>query len=217
LCGEDVRSDRRKAAPMSRLPCQTPSSSSNEPIRGMNDVLPADIGAWQRLEAATREIVFAASPGLSDSVSAVAAGWGGHQAGEVASDTALEPIRRLDGRRFPSAKDLQDALTDAITTACQRHLDTAAVAVDPFAFENAPPALPYGAGLNARGAMEIIIATVGLQLGILSQQMFTVVVVMAIVTSLETLTLISARVQIFVVSGCMPLLAPLSLCRRQPR
>jgi Kef-type K+ transport system membrane component KefB/nucleotide-binding universal stress UspA family protein len=45
-------------------------------------------------------------------------------------------------------------------------------------------ALPYGAGLNARGAMEIIIATVGLQLGILTQQMFTVIVVMAIVTSL---------------------------------
>lgn len=45
-------------------------------------------------------------------------------------------------------------------------------------------ALSFGAGLNARGAMEIIIATIGLSFGILSQQMFSVIVVMAIVTSL---------------------------------
>ncbi len=45
-------------------------------------------------------------------------------------------------------------------------------------------ALSFGAGLNARGAMEIIVATIGLSLGILSQDMFSVVVVMAIVTSL---------------------------------
>jgi Kef-type K+ transport system membrane component KefB len=45
-------------------------------------------------------------------------------------------------------------------------------------------ALSYGAGLNARGAMEIIIATVGLSLGVLSQDMFSVIVVMAITTSL---------------------------------
>ncbi len=45
-------------------------------------------------------------------------------------------------------------------------------------------ALSYGAGLNARGAMEIIIATIGLRLGILSQDMFSIVVVMAIATSL---------------------------------
>src|SRR5690625_5364997 len=41
-----------------------------------------------------------------------------------------------------------------------------------------------GAGLNARGAMEIIIATIGLRLGILSQDMFSIIVVMAIATSL---------------------------------
>ena len=45
-------------------------------------------------------------------------------------------------------------------------------------------ALSYGAGLNARGAMEIIIATIGLQLGILSSEMFSIIVVMAMVTSL---------------------------------
>jgi len=45
-------------------------------------------------------------------------------------------------------------------------------------------ALAFGAGLNARGAMEIIIATIGLKIGILSVPMFSVIVVMAIATSL---------------------------------
>ncbi len=45
-------------------------------------------------------------------------------------------------------------------------------------------ALAYGAGLNARGAMEIIIATIGLQLGILSQDMYSIIVLMAMVTSI---------------------------------
>ncbi len=45
-------------------------------------------------------------------------------------------------------------------------------------------ALSYGVALNARGAVEIIIATIGLSLGILTQDMFTIIVVMAIVTSL---------------------------------
>jgi len=44
-------------------------------------------------------------------------------------------------------------------------------------------ALAYGSGLNARGALEIIIATIGLSLGILSQAMFSIIVVMAVVTS----------------------------------
>jgi len=47
-------------------------------------------------------------------------------------------------------------------------------------------ALSFGAALNARGAMEIIIATIGLSLGTLSQEMFSVIVVMAMVTSLVT-------------------------------
>ncbi|MDX1663016.1 MAG: cation:proton antiporter [Candidatus Promineifilaceae bacterium] len=45
-------------------------------------------------------------------------------------------------------------------------------------------ALSFGAGLNARGAMEIIIATIGLQLGILGQDMFSIIVIMAMATSL---------------------------------
>lgn len=45
-------------------------------------------------------------------------------------------------------------------------------------------ALSFGAALNARGAMEIIVATIGLSLGILSQSMFSIIVVMAMATSL---------------------------------
>lgn len=41
-----------------------------------------------------------------------------------------------------------------------------------------------GVGLNARGAMEIVIATVGLSLGVLNQASYTVVVLMALVTSM---------------------------------
>jgi Kef-type K+ transport system membrane component KefB/nucleotide-binding universal stress UspA family protein len=47
-------------------------------------------------------------------------------------------------------------------------------------------ALSFGAALNARGAMEIIVATIGLSLGILSQEMFSIIVVMAVTTSLIT-------------------------------
>ncbi len=45
-------------------------------------------------------------------------------------------------------------------------------------------ALSFGMAINARGAMEIIIATIGLSLGILSPNMFSIIVLMAIVTSL---------------------------------
>ena len=60
-------------------------------------------------------------------------------------------------------------------------------------------ALSFGAGLNARGAMEIIIATIGLQLGILTQATFSMIVVMALVTSLMAPTALRftlARVQL---------------------
>ena len=59
-------------------------------------------------------------------------------------------------------------------------------------------ALSYGAGLNARGAMEIIIATIGLELGILTPEMFSIIVVMAMATSLmapPALRWVLARVQ----------------------
>lgn len=45
-------------------------------------------------------------------------------------------------------------------------------------------ALSLGAGMNARGALEIIVATIGLNLGVLTPEMFTIIVMVAIVTSL---------------------------------
>jgi Kef-type K+ transport system membrane component KefB len=46
--------------------------------------------------------------------------------------------------------------------------------------------LSYGVGLTARGAIGIVVATVGLSLGILSAEVFSMIVVMAVVTSLFT-------------------------------
>jgi len=45
-------------------------------------------------------------------------------------------------------------------------------------------ALALGAGLNARGVIEVIIAMAGLRLGVLSPEMYTIVVLVAIATSL---------------------------------
>lgn len=45
-------------------------------------------------------------------------------------------------------------------------------------------ALSFGVALNARGAMEIIIASIGLSLGVLTQDMFSIIVLMAMTTSL---------------------------------
>ncbi|WP_435361924.1 cation:proton antiporter [Haloarchaeobius sp. DFWS5] len=47
-------------------------------------------------------------------------------------------------------------------------------------------AVGMGVGLNARGAIEIVIASVGLEMGILSPRMYTVVLVVAVVTSAMT-------------------------------
>lgn len=44
--------------------------------------------------------------------------------------------------------------------------------------------LSLGAGMNARGAMEIIVATIGLSLGILTPEMYSIILMVAIVTSL---------------------------------
>lgn len=44
--------------------------------------------------------------------------------------------------------------------------------------------LAMGSGMNARGAMEIIVATIGSSLGVLNAQMYSIVVMVAIVTSL---------------------------------
>jgi Kef-type K+ transport system membrane component KefB len=45
-------------------------------------------------------------------------------------------------------------------------------------------AFAFGSALNARGAVEIIIATIGLSLGVLSQNMYSIIVLMAVATSL---------------------------------
>ncbi|WP_224447032.1 cation:proton antiporter [Haloprofundus salilacus] len=44
--------------------------------------------------------------------------------------------------------------------------------------------ITIGGGMNARGAMEIIVATIGLGLGILTTEMYSIIVMIAIVTSL---------------------------------
>jgi nucleotide-binding universal stress UspA family protein len=44
--------------------------------------------------------------------------------------------------------------------------------------------LSLGAGMNARGAMEIIVATIGLSRGILTPEMYSIILMVAIVTSL---------------------------------
>ena len=44
--------------------------------------------------------------------------------------------------------------------------------------------IAMGSGMNARGAMEIIVATIGVSLGVLNPQMYSIIVMVAIVTSL---------------------------------
>ncbi|MBK6311234.1 MAG: cation:proton antiporter [Candidatus Microthrix sp.] len=46
--------------------------------------------------------------------------------------------------------------------------------------------LGLGASLNARGALEIVVATVGLSLGVIDTRAYTVIVVMALVTTAMT-------------------------------
>ncbi len=47
-------------------------------------------------------------------------------------------------------------------------------------------ALATGVGMNARGGMEIIVALIGLSLGVLTREMYAIVIMVAIVTSLMT-------------------------------
>jgi PPM family protein phosphatase len=54
---------------------------------------------------------------VGESVVAVADGMGGHLAGEVASATALEPIKALDGRVFQDAGEALKALKQAVVQA----------------------------------------------------------------------------------------------------
>ena len=47
-----------------------------------------------------------------------------------------------------------------------------------------PESLALGAGMNARGSTEVIVATIGLSMGALSQNLFTMIVTMAVITTM---------------------------------
>jgi Kef-type K+ transport system membrane component KefB/nucleotide-binding universal stress UspA family protein len=53
-----------------------------------------------------------------------------------------------------------------------------------FAGLTASESLALGCGMNARGSTEVIVATIGLSMGVLSQQLFTMIVGMAVVTTM---------------------------------
>ena len=55
-----------------------------------------------------------------------------------------------------------------------------------------PDALSLGALMNTRGLMELVVANIGLDLGLISPQLFVILVVMALVTTLATSPLLSA-------------------------
>jgi nucleotide-binding universal stress UspA family protein len=50
--------------------------------------------------------------------------------------------------------------------------------------------LALGCGMNARGSTEVIVATIGLSMGVLSQNLFTLIVAMAVVTTLAMPTML---------------------------
>jgi Kef-type K+ transport system membrane component KefB len=45
-------------------------------------------------------------------------------------------------------------------------------------------ALALGAGMNARGVIQVIIATIGVRLGLITTEMYTIVILVAVLTSL---------------------------------
>ncbi len=47
-----------------------------------------------------------------------------------------------------------------------------------------PEALALGCGMNARGSTEVIVATIGLSVGVLNEELFSVIVAMAVITTM---------------------------------
>ena len=45
--------------------------------------------------------------------------------------------------------------------------------------------LALGCGMNARGSTEVVVATIGLSMGVLNQALFTTIVAMAVVTTMS--------------------------------
>lgn len=75
--------------------------------------------------------------------------------------------------------------------------------------------LALGAGMNARGVVEVVVAMVGLRLGILSDRLYTIVILLAVVTSLlapPVLRLAMARIDDARGEGAAQQLVP----RREP-
>jgi Kef-type K+ transport system membrane component KefB/nucleotide-binding universal stress UspA family protein len=48
-----------------------------------------------------------------------------------------------------------------------------------------PESIALGCGMNARGSTEVIVATIGLSMGVLNQNLFTAIVAMAVVTTMS--------------------------------
>jgi len=65
---------------------------------------------------------------------------------------------------------------------------TGGALIDGLSFREA---LATGVGMNARGGMGIIVALIGLSLGVLTREMYAILIIMAIVTSLMTPPLLS--------------------------
>ena len=53
-----------------------------------------------------------------------------------------------------------------------------------FGGYSAPEALALGCGMNARGSTEVIVATIGLSVGVLDEKLFSVIVAMAVITTM---------------------------------
>lgn len=59
-----------------------------------------------------------------------------------------------------------------------------AFAAAKFGGYSTPEALALGCGMNARGSTEVIVATIGLSVGVLDQKLFSIIVTMAVLTTM---------------------------------